>query len=213
MTRIVAGSLGGRPIAVPPGRDVRPTSERVREALFSALQARVGLAGRRVLDLYAGSGAVGLEAASRGAAEVVLVESNPRAARTAKSNIAALGLDRVCHLVPVRAEIYLSAAPPPAPFDIVFADPPYATPDREVARVLAALTRPGWLAAGAVLVLERSTRSAAPTYPAGLVGTGERRYGETLLWFAQPVVASPRGQLAEQSNLAATAPDRKDRRR
>ena len=99
MTRIVAGTLGGRRIAAPPGAGTRPTSDRVREALFSAVQAEVDLDGARFADLYAGSGAVGLEALSRGAAHVLLVESDPRAARVIRENIAALGVGPAARLV------------------------------------------------------------------------------------------------------------------
>src|SRR5690349_19807241 len=98
MTRIVAGTRGGRRLAVPGGQGTRPTSDRVREALFSTLESLTPLDGCRFADLYAGSGAVGLEAASRGAAAVLLVESDPRAARVAKENIRALDLAGVCHL-------------------------------------------------------------------------------------------------------------------
>ena len=89
MTRIIAGSAGGRTLRTPPGAGTRPTSDRVREAIFSALQARDALSGARVLDLYAGSGALGLEAASRGAASVLLVESDARAVSVIRDNIAA----------------------------------------------------------------------------------------------------------------------------
>lgn len=191
MTRIVAGSHRGRRIAAPPGRDTRPTSDRVREALFSALESRIDLAGCRFLDLFAGSGAIGLEAASRGAATVLLVESDPRAARTVRANITALGVGHVCRLNTGRVATVL-AQPPPEPYDVVFADPPYSVSDSDLARVLDGLAAGAWLAPDAVVVVERSTRSPEPAWPAGLVSEVGRRYGETTLWFGRSVIASPR---------------------
>ena len=197
MTRIVAGSRRGRRISAPPGRDTRPTSDRVREALFSALDARVELAGCRFLDLYAGSGAIGLEAASRGAAAVLLVESDPRAARTVRANIDALDLAAVCRLNSARVGMVLSQ-PPIEPFDVVFADPPYSVGGDEVTAVLTALVGGGWLAEDAVVVLERSTRSAEPAWPDGVSVEGGRRYGETTLWYARSVIRSPRGEQEQE---------------
>jgi len=197
VTRIVAGSRRGRRIAAPPGRDTRPTSDRVREALFSALDARVDLVGCRFLDLYAGSGAVGLEAASRGAASVRLVESDPRAARTVRANIEALDLGAVCHLSVARVGTVLGQ-PAPEVYDVVFADPPYAVGEDEVAGMLKALVAGAWLAEGALVVVERSTRSAEPTWPDGVSVEGGRRYGETTLWFARSVIRSPRGEREQE---------------
>src|SRR5690242_103754 len=132
MTRIVAGAFGGRRLAVPVGEETRPTSDRVREALFSTLESLTEIEGCRFADLYAGSGAVGLEAASRGAAHVLLVEAQARAARSIRSNIATLGLDPVCRLVTQRVATVLSGQPEDA-YDVIFADPPYAMPDDELA--------------------------------------------------------------------------------
>jgi 16S rRNA (guanine(966)-N(2))-methyltransferase RsmD len=197
VTRIVAGSRRGRRIAAPSGQDTRPTSDRVREALFSALDARVDLAGCRFLDLYAGSGAVGLEAASRGAASVRLVESDPRAARTIRANIDTLDLGGSCRLIVARVGSMLGQ-PPPETYDVVFADPPYAIGDDEVGGMLSALVTCGWLADDAVVVVERSTRSAEPAWPEGLAVEGGRRYGETTLWFARSVIRSPRGEREQE---------------
>src|SRR5205823_4562947 len=133
-SRIVAAALGGRGLATPPGRSTRPTSDRVREALFSTLETMTDLRGARFADLYAGSGAVGLEAASRGAAHVLLVESDPRAARTARENVASLRAGGVARLLPVRVGQAL-ADPPDAPYDVVFADPPYDLGDAELGAV------------------------------------------------------------------------------
>jgi 16S rRNA (guanine(966)-N(2))-methyltransferase RsmD len=184
VTRIVAGSLGGRRITAPPGRDTRPTSDRVREALFSTLEAMTNLHGARFADLYAGSGAVGLEAASRGAARVLLVETAPSAARVARANVSALGLGEVVEVAARRVEAVLATAPDRA-YDVVFADPPYPTSDTEVAQMLAALTDRGWLAPDAVVVVERSVRSPEPDWPAGLSVQRGRRYGETMLWYGR----------------------------
>ena len=181
--RIIGGTAGGRRLAVVPGRLTRPTSDRAREGLFATVEAiRGGLAGARVLDLYAGSGAVGLEALSRGAADVLLVEADARAVRVIRANAAALGLagaqvvnDRVARLLARgRGEL--------APRDVVFADPPYRVTDDELVQVLTALAGE-WLAPGAVVAVERATRSGAPTWPAGYEPDRSRRYGEATLWY------------------------------
>ena len=184
MTRIVAGTLGGRRLATPPGRDTRPTSDRVREALFSTLETLADLPGSRFADLYAGSGAVGLEAASRGAAAVLLVESDARAARVIGSNIGALGLDAVCRLRTGKVAPVIAAGTD-EPYDVVFADPPYMLDGGEVTAMLAALVDHGWLADDAVVVVERSARDPDPVWPPGLVGDRGRRYGESTLWYGR----------------------------
>jgi 16S rRNA (guanine966-N2)-methyltransferase len=175
MTRIVAGSVGGRTLAVPP-QGTRPTSERVREALFSRLDHLDAVADARVLDGYAGSGALGLEAASRGAAHVVLVEWGRVAADVCRKNVAALGLRERVDVVRDRVETYV-ARPVAAPWDLVLLDPPYDVPDAVLAEVLAALVPA--LTPESVVVVERSTRSAAPPWPEGMHGFDTRRYGET----------------------------------
>src|SRR5215831_4461075 len=143
MTRIIAGSRGGRRLDAPAGAGTRPTSDRVREALFSTLEAMTVLDGCRFADLYAGSGAVGLEAASRGAASVLLVESDPRAARVVRANIAALGLDEVCRLRPTTVAAAVTAEA--GPFDVVFADPPYSAAETEISALLVSLVTRGWV--------------------------------------------------------------------
>jgi 16S rRNA (guanine966-N2)-methyltransferase len=190
VTRIIAGLAGGRRLAVPPGRSTRPTSDRTREGLFSAVLAMLGsLDGAAVLDLYAGSGAVGLEALSRGAADVLLVESDP--ARVIRRNIETVGLPGV-RLVQDRVDRALGRGPgAAAPRDVVFADPPYSAADDELGKVLAALTGPGWLARDALVVLERDARSAEPPWPAGYTKDRSRRYGETMLWYGRASGASP----------------------
>ena len=184
MTRVIAGTHGGRTLRTPPGSGTRPTSDRVREALFSALDARGAVAGAHVLDLYAGSGALALEAMSRGARSAVLVESDRRAAATIGENVRALGLPEVR----VRASTVAAAlAADPAPgeaADLAFLDPPYDLPEDALAEVLARLDA-GWLAADGLVVVERSSRSPEPAWPAGWERVGKpRRYGETTVWLA-----------------------------
>ncbi|SCF30584.1 16S rRNA (guanine(966)-N(2))-methyltransferase RsmD [Micromonospora chokoriensis] len=185
MTRIVAGTLGGRRIAAPPGAGTRPTSDRVREALFSAVEAEVDLDGARFADLYAGSGAVGLEALSRGARHVLLVESDPRAARVIRENVAALGVGPAARLVVGKVATALAAGPDGGPYDVVFADPPYALPDEEITALLAALVSGGWLAPDALVVVERSSRTRQFDWVDGITSDRSRRYGETTLWYGR----------------------------
>jgi 16S rRNA (guanine966-N2)-methyltransferase len=190
MTRIVAGVLGGRRISAPPGAHTRPTSDRVREALFSAVEATTELTGARFADLYAGSGAVGLEALSRGAAQVLLVESDPRAARIIRENLAALRspaspLSGTARLVTGKVAQVLGTPPDGGPYDVVFADPPYAVPDSDLVAVQAALRDNGWLAPDALLVLERSTRTGPVDWVQGITAERSRRYGETTLWYGR----------------------------
>jgi 16S rRNA (guanine966-N2)-methyltransferase len=182
VTRIVAGTAGGRRLAVPPGERTRPTSDRTREALFATLSGLLDLDGARVLDLYAGSGAVGLEAVSRGAAHALLVDSGARAAAVARDNAAALGLGDRVTVRRDRVERVLDGAP--EPHELVFADPPYALPDEELAAVLRRLVE-GWLAPGAVLAVERSSRGAGPRWPDRVEGLKQRRYGEGTLWYGR----------------------------
>ncbi len=177
MTRIIAGAAGGRRIAVPPA-GTRPTSDRVREALFSALAVDPGLDGAAVLDLCAGSGALGLEALSRGAAHALFVESDRRAAGVLRRNVAALALPGAVVRTATAATVL--GAPADRGYDLVLVDPPYATPDAEVARWLTAAHAHGWLAAGAVVVVERA-RTGAFAWPPPLVAVRERRYGDTVL--------------------------------
>ena len=186
MTRIVAGTLGGRRLAAPAGSRTRPTSDRVREGLFNTLQALVDLAGTRFADLYAGSGAVGLEAYSRGAAQVLLVESQPAAARVARANVAALRAAPAVRLVTADVATVLGSGVGTEPaYDVVFADPPYATPDDQLVALQRALLDGGWLAPDAIVVVERATRSAGVRWAEPLTEVRTRRYGETTLWYGQ----------------------------
>lgn len=188
MTRIVAGSAGGRTLRVP-ATGTRPTSERVREALFSRLEHVHAIDGARVLDLYAGSGALGLEAASRGAVRVVLVESAWDAARLCRANAVALGLGDRVEISPMRVESFLARGPLAGtpPFDLVLLDPPYALDDATLAGVLESLVRGDWLVRGAVVVVERAKRAGPPPWPPGLRADDQRAYGDTVLGFATVV--------------------------
>ena len=179
MTRLISGSAGGRRLATPAGRGTRPTSDRTREGLFSSLQSLYGeLAGASFLDLYAGSGAVGLEAASRGAGRVTLGERDPKAARGIRSNVAALGAANVA-LVEASVERFLSGDP--TPYELVFIDPPYAD---SVAATLSALAD-GWLASDAVVCVERASRDGSVRWPEGIEALRSRRYGDSALWYGR----------------------------
>ncbi|NEA35245.1 16S rRNA (guanine(966)-N(2))-methyltransferase RsmD [Streptomyces sp. SID13031] len=182
MTRIVGGVAGGRRIAVPPGIGTRPTADRVREALFSSLEAEfAGLDGLQVLDLYAGSGAVGLEALSRGAKRVVLVESDRPAAEVIAANIKVVGLPGTTLLTrPV--EKVASGHNPGEPVDLIFADPPYKLETVELQEVLTSLVANGWVAADAVVVVERAKREPWE-WPEGFAALRDRKYGEARLWY------------------------------
>lgn len=185
MTRIISGLVGGRRIRTPPGSRTRPTSDRVREALFSRLEHLDLVHHGKVLDLYAGSGALGLEAASRGATSVLMVESDWAAVAVMRKNTAELGLPGVS----VRADTVqrvLLAGPvsDAARCDLVLADPPYDVTEEDLADVLTLLVVHQWLSEDAFVVVERASRSPEPRWPQGLDGAGERRYGDTKMWFA-----------------------------
>jgi 16S rRNA (guanine966-N2)-methyltransferase len=176
--RVIAGRWRGRRLATPRGRELRPTSDRAREALFSMLEhGEPRLAGARFLDLFAGTGAIGIEALSRGAAEVVLVERDPAAARLIRANLRALG-------EPAGARLLLADAtrlgPAPHPFDLAVLDPPYRSPLARPA--LESLLAGGWLAPGARVVVELAACDALDP-PAGLVPEQERRYGAAAFTF------------------------------
>jgi 16S rRNA (guanine966-N2)-methyltransferase len=174
---------------MPPGSGTRPTTDRVREAIFSAIAAWAGtaaagpqdaLAGLGFCDLYAGSGAVGLEAASRGAAPVLLVEHDRRAVQHIRRSAAALGLNVTIQVGDVPSLLHRSAADG---FDIVFADPPYDQASESVDAQLAALIGHGWVSRPGLVILERSRRSAPPNWPVSVTETWGRAYGETGVYF------------------------------
>jgi 16S rRNA (guanine966-N2)-methyltransferase len=198
VTRVIAGAARGRRLAVPAGRLTRPTSDRAREGLFSTLAALHGpLDGAGLLDLYAGSGAVGLEALSRGARRVLFVEADARAARVIRGNIAAIGLAGA-ELVTDRVERLLSRGPAgPDRYDLAVADPPYAFTDEEVSGVLAVLAAGGWLAPEAVVAVERATRSGPVSWPAGYTPDRSRRYGDTTFWYGLAAGAQSTAELTE----------------
>ena len=182
MTRIIAGFAGSLALAVPKA-GTRPTSDRVREAIFSALEAADAIDGARVLDLYAGSGALGLEAASRGAARVLLIERDPKSAVVTKRN-AALLTAAARGATPPRIEVvvapvqsWLGGAAGAVGWDLVFLDPPYDLTEVELDAALTALVP--LLADDAVVIVERSTRSPVPSAPDGLEFERSRSYGET----------------------------------
>jgi 16S rRNA (guanine966-N2)-methyltransferase len=182
VTRIIGGSAGGRRLQTQRGPSTRPTSDRVREALFSTVEAWCGsLSGLRFLDLYAGSGAVGLEAWSRGAGVVTLVEQDRRASHLIRSNARAIGFPGA-NVVSASVAATLRRAPT-APYDLVFLDPPYPQATEAVEEDLAALSLHGWLVPGALVAVERSSRAAPPRFPDGFGEIREKRYGETTLWY------------------------------
>jgi 16S rRNA (guanine966-N2)-methyltransferase len=182
--RIIAGEAGGRRLAVPPGEAVRPTSDRVKESVFSALGPG-RLVGARVLDLYAGSGALGLEALSRGAAEALLVDRDKAAAGAIRTNIDTLGFDGRAVLRQAPVATLLTGPRPGEPFQLVMLDPPYDTPASDVEEVLRLLVEGEWVTPDATVVVERSAGSSPLGWPAGWGSTWERCYGDTLVLFAQ----------------------------
>ncbi|MEU3398557.1 16S rRNA (guanine966-N2)-methyltransferase [Streptomyces filamentosus] len=184
MTRVIAGTAGGRRLAVPPGNGTRPTSDRAREGLFSTWEALHGIEDARVADLYAGSGAVGLEALSRGAAHALLVEADARAARTVRENVRALGLPGA-EARTGRAEQVAAGPAPAEPYDLVFLDPPYAVADEELREILLTLRAGGWLSEDAVVTVERATRGGEFGWPDGFEALRSRRYGEGTFWYGR----------------------------
>jgi 16S rRNA (guanine966-N2)-methyltransferase len=188
VTRIIAGSARGRRLAVP-GAGTRPTADRVREAVFSAVTSSLGsLGGARVLDLYAGSGAIGLEALSRGAAHALLVERDRAALAVLRANVASLGLAGAEVLGADVARVVAGAPVGPA-YDLVFADPPYELADGDLERVLTDLAAHGWLADGALVLVERARRGDTLDWPEGYRVDRDRSYGETVvrsaLWYVR----------------------------
>lgn len=184
MSRIIAGQAGGRRLTMPPGRSTRPTVDRVREAMFASLTADFGsFAGLAFLDLYAGSGAVGLEALSRGASPVLLVESDRRAVQTIRANVRTVGMPGVSVRQSTVAKFVES--PADTQYDVVFLDPPYVATNKMVGGVLSGLATGGWLAPDVVIVVERSTRAEPFEWPEGTQAERSRRYGETTLWYGR----------------------------
>lgn len=198
MSRIIAGSRRGRRLSTPPGDRTRPTTDRVREALFAAIASWAGsagsvadqqLAGLTFLDLYAGSGAVGLEAASRGATAVLLVESDRRTARIIGENARELGLVEAGGSTAVRVRTGrvedVIASPPVSEYDIIFLDPPYELSSDRLSEQLSTLLEKGWLTDDALVVVERSARTEELTWPDDPADVWSKSYGETVLYFWQ----------------------------
>lgn len=190
MSRIIAGAAGGTPLNSVPGSLTRPTTDRVKEALFSRLDAFDVVADARVLDLYAGSGSLGVESGSRGAQSVDLVEFDAKASAVCQRNAdlvnGVLGRKAVT-VHRSRVESFLERTGAGTLWDLVFLDPPYPLDEPGLATVLAMLQP--FLAEGAVVVVERSARTPEPAWPEGMERFAERKYGETRLWFAEPVSA------------------------
>ncbi len=165
------------------GRGTRPTTNRVREAVFNLLAARIDFAGLHVLDLYAGSGALGLEALSRGAASALFVESDAKAAAVITQNIAALGVPAASVRRGTVGAVLAAGATRPA--DLVLADPPYEVDDAQVGDMFAALVSGGWTVPGTVAVVERPTSGPELGWPDGWSAWGARRYGDTRIELAE----------------------------
>ncbi|WP_169582301.1 RsmD family RNA methyltransferase [Microbacterium thalassium] len=183
MTRIISGRAGSLTLEVPDA-GTRPTSDRVRESLFGALESADAIRGAAVLDLYAGSGALGLEAMSRGAARADLVEKAPRAASAVQRNAVRVGKaiarDGPIAVHRTSAAGYLHV--PRGPYDLVFVDPPYDLPEHELTAVLELLVPA--LSENAIVVVERAKRSPEPALPTGLIADRSKSYGDTTLWWA-----------------------------
>lgn len=186
MPRIIAGSLRGHFLAGPKGDRTRPTSDKVREAMFSRLDAWDALDGVRVLDLYAGIGTLSLEALSRGAADAVQVERHAATAQRLRATATALGLGDRIRVDIGDARTWSGAG---GPFDLLFADPPYDVPTARIDALLERLLAEARLAASAVVVVERSSRSAPLAWPAGLEDLGTKTYGETVVQYAETPAA------------------------
>lgn len=184
MARIIAGTAKGRTIATPTSRDTRPTADRVREAVFSRLMSWGVVEDAVVADLYAGSGALGLEALSRGAAHATFVERGKAAAGVIRKNCATLGFQQ-CTEVRQHSVRGVLEHPPARPWTLVFLDPPYDLAEEEWAEVLQRLGEPGYLDQDAVLVAERSRRSPAPPWPAVMTEISGVKYGDTMMWHAE----------------------------
>jgi 16S rRNA (guanine966-N2)-methyltransferase len=185
MTRVIAGSARGRRLAVPPGEGTRPTTDRAREGLFSTWASlRGSMAGARVLDLFAGSGAIGLESLSRGASKATLVEGDAAAVKTILANVRTLALPGA-EVRSGQVEKVITGAAPAEPYDMIFMDPPYQHGDAALGEILITLRSGGWLTDDAVATVERSTRGGEFAWPEGFSALRERRYGEATLWYGR----------------------------
>jgi 16S rRNA (guanine966-N2)-methyltransferase len=181
--RVIAGTARGRRLVAPVGEHVRPTKDIARESMFNALDSRGALVDAVVLDLFAGTGALAIEARSRGAASAVVVERDRSALAAIRTNLEVLGPDAHVEVVPRDVGRFLASGPPPdGGFDLVFVDPPYDTPDEEITGILAVLAAPGWLAPDAIVSVERPRRHPVVA-PPGLSTGWERAFGDSLFTF------------------------------
>jgi 16S rRNA (guanine966-N2)-methyltransferase len=198
--RITGGTLRSRAIRAPRGQGTRPTSDRVREALFGILASAGRLDGARVLDLYAGTGALALEALSRGAADATLVESGRDALEAARANVESLGMQDRVRVVAADVTTATSRLGRHGPFDLVLADPPWALVDEgRAGAALAALVASAALAPAAMVVLEHSSRTPPPDIE-GLDRVDTRRYGDAALAFYKPaILPGPRSERPDSS--------------
>ena len=207
MSRIISGAAGGVRLASVPGDNTRPTTDRVKESLFSKLESYDIIRGARVLDAFGGSGALGCEALSRGAASVTLLDTYPKAVAVIRKNVAAVekamgrtgsgsssSTGSAARVQQSQALTYVKSAS--GPWDLVFVDPPYAMPNEQVSELLEALTPK--LAEGAVVVVERSSRDAEPVWGEGLYCFSTRQHGETVLYYVEPDEAEE--QAGDESN-------------
>ena len=189
MTRVVGGTWGGRRLITPAGETTRPTAEKVRAALASSLYATGGLDGARILDLYAGSGALGVELVSRGASSAVFVEQDRAALAALRANIAALGASSPpgarLTVIPGDVAAFAARNGGAGPFDVVVADPPYDLGADALADVLTGLFDAGLLAPHADLVIERGRKSGPPEWPEPLEAVRTKKYGDTLLCYGR----------------------------
>lgn len=194
MSRIISGVAGGTSLKSVPGDATRPTTDRVKEALFSRLESWNVISSARVLDLFAGSGSLGLETASRGARQVLLVELAPKAVSVCQHNATKINEALKNEVVSVqrgKVDTVLSsffdeeANAPTRTFDLILMDPPYPLTDQELAVTLDKVSR--ILAEDATVIVERSSRSPEPVWPANMEKIADKKYGETRLWFAEPV--------------------------
>lgn len=195
MSRIISGAAGGVRLASVPGDNTRPTTGRVKESLFSKLESYDIIRGARVLDAFGGSGALGCEALSRGAASVTLLDTYPKAVAVIRKNVAAVekamgrngtgssgATGSAARVQQSQALTYVKSAS--GSWDLVFLDPPYAVPNEQVSELLEALTPK--LAEGAVVVVERSSRDPEPVWGEGLYCFSTRQHGETVLYYVEP---------------------------
>ena len=196
MTRIIAGRWGGRRLDVPP-RGTRPTTDRVREAVFSRLDHGDYLRGARVLDLFAGSGALAFEALSRGASHATAVEADGRAVAVLRANARSLDAGSTARIVKERVRPFLARSD--SAWDVVLLDPPYDIPRAELAEVLALVSSA--VAPDGIVVLEWATRAGEAPWPVGLAETAAKAYGETMVRYASPRTADGGGDAAEGGSV------------